>query len=220
MSRYAGESFSQRNQSLHLLGKSITFERQQTNSTTSSINATTRDINVNPIKHSQRIKQLFLPVCLHEVKHEIANHYRDVKNKRATRARAKAKRSVAALLRTRKKQRFSKLAATASTIIQRRRMGHRRRFLCQREVLQIPSFTFPRYSFQGASSQFRLHGFGINFNISISSKQRWYTFSLVEKPGCIVDTLRCLALGAKLIPTSLLFSWRLKRNDNTGNWIV
>lgn len=157
MRRNASETSSSRNKSsFFLLGKSITFERQQTNSSNSSINATTSDINVNPIKHSQRIKQLFLPVCLHEVKHEIANHYRDVKNRRATRARAKAKRSVAALLCKRKKQRFSKLAATASTIIQRRRMAHRRRFRCQREVLQIPSFTFPRYYFQDTSSELHL----------------------------------------------------------------
>lgn len=157
MNRNANEPFTQCNKSLLLLGKSITFERQPTNSTNSSINSMTSDINVNPMKHNQRIKQLFLPVCLHEVKHEIANHYRDVKNKKAARTRAKAKRSVAALLRTRKKQRYSKLAATASKIIQRHRMGHRRRLLCKRKVLQIPSFTFPRYSFHGTSSHSRLH---------------------------------------------------------------
>lgn len=136
--------------SLSLLGKSIAFQKQQlrTNSTNSSISSTTSDINLNPIRHSQRIKQLFLPVCLHEVKHEIANHYRDVKRKKATKIRTKARRSLlaTALLRSRKKQqRCSRLATTASAIIHRRRMAYRRRFLFQREILQIPSFTFPRY---------------------------------------------------------------------------
>lgn len=147
MKEHACELSSQRPETLSLLGKSIAFQKQRTNSTNSSIISTKSDINENPIRHSQRIKQLFLPVCSHEIKHEIANHYRDKKRKKATKIRTKARRSLAnALLqRSRKKQRSLKLAATASAIIHRRRTAHRQRFSSHRQVLQIPSFTFPRY---------------------------------------------------------------------------
>lgn len=143
---------SSNDKSLSLLGKSIAFHEQpRIFPNKSSISLTKCDTNENPMRHSQRIKQLYLPVCLHEVKHEIANHYRDVKYKKATKTRAKAKRSLAtAFQRLRKRNRVSKLAATAATasaIMHRRRMGHRRFILSQREVLQIPSFTFPRYEF-------------------------------------------------------------------------
>lgn len=138
------ELFSQRTDSLSLLGKSIAFQKQPTNPNKSSITSKPSDINVNPMRHSQRIKQLFLPVCSHEVKHEIANHYRDMKNKKTTKTRTKARRSLNPLYRLRKKAKFSKLIATATTIMFRRGTGHRRSFAIKREVLQIPSFTFPR----------------------------------------------------------------------------
>lgn len=140
---------------LTLFGKSIAYHSKQRakDKADASICVTQNDIDVNRImRHSRRIKQLFLPVCLHEVKHEIANHYRDVKRKKATKKRIKASRRslAAALHRLRKRNPNSKLAATARTIINgRRRTGHRRLFsLNSREVLQIPSFTYPRYEFQ------------------------------------------------------------------------
>lgn len=144
MKKHHGELCAQHIESLFLLGKSIAFQKHQTNSNKSSINSRQSDISVNPMRHSQRIKQLFLPVCSHEVKHEIANHYRDVKNKKATKTRTKARRSLPALYRLRKKQKFSKLIASTRAIMQRRGMGSRRLFSIKREVLQIPSFTFPR----------------------------------------------------------------------------
>lgn len=140
------------NESLLLRGKSIEFQqhphqRRQLNniSNKSSINSSRCEINVNPMRHSKRIKQLFLPVCrMHDVKHEIANHYRDVKQKKTAKDRAKAKQSVAAMFRQRKKTKFAKLVST--TISHRRPPTiHRRLILSKREVLQIPSFTFPRY---------------------------------------------------------------------------
>lgn len=141
----------------------------------------------NPMRHIKRIKQLFLPVCAHEIKHEIANHYRDVKNKKATKeARAKAKRTVAALYRQqqlqhqqqlqelRKKAAFAKLVSTAivhrrrttttaaaqspppppSSSIHHHQQQQRRRFTLshQRNILQIPSFTFPRYKWKRRTS--------------------------------------------------------------------
>lgn len=134
-----------------VLGKSIAFQKEpRTLSDTSSINLTKSATNLIPMRLSPRIKQLYLPVCLHEMKHEIANHYRDAKYKKATKTRAKVKRSAiaAALHRLRKRNRISKFAttaATASTAMHRQKMEHRRFILSQREVLQIPSFTFPRY---------------------------------------------------------------------------
>lgn len=139
------------NESLLLRGKSIAFQQQQQHRrqpnsipNKSSINSSRSDTNVNPMRHSKRIKQLFLPVCSHEVKHEIANHYRDAKQKKAAKECAKAKRSVAALIRQRKKAKFAKLVSTAIKHRRRPPPIHRRHFLSQREVLQIPSFTFPR----------------------------------------------------------------------------
>lgn len=132
---------------LSVCGKSIAFQQPHHPNNIPKkllINAGHDDIHMNPIRHSKRIKQLFLPICSHEVKHEIANHYRDAKYKKAAKEKAKAKRSVAALFRQRKKAKFSKLVSTA--IMHRRRPPpiHRRHFLSQREILQIPSFTFPR----------------------------------------------------------------------------
>lgn len=170
------------NSSLLLLGKSIVFQQQpkqpQQQQQRSHQKATSHNKtlingnNENPMRHTKRIRQLFLPVCAHETKHEIANHYRDVKNKKATKeARAKAKRTVAALYRQqqlqhqqqlhelRKKATFAKLVATS--IVHRRRtippppppplpssINHHRQSILshQRDVLQIPSFTLPRYS--------------------------------------------------------------------------
>lgn len=151
-----------------LLGKSIVIEqqhRQCDHETTTSENKTLindNTTNENPMRHIKRIRQLFLPVCAHGAKYEIANHYKDVKNRKATKeARAKAKlyrqqqqQHQQQLLEQRKKPTFSKLVSTA--IVHRRRpplpsqsiqhLYHHRQFiLChQRDVLQIPSFTFPR----------------------------------------------------------------------------
>lgn len=183
---------------LTLLGKSIAFQRQpQTLPNKPSFGSTTSDTNVNLLRHSHRIKQLFLPVCLHEVKHEIANHYRDVKFKKAKKSnRAKAKRTLAtAMNRLRKRNRFSKLAMTAASaaataaMMHRRRMGLRRFALSQREVLQIPSFTFPRYAFQ----------FDIKATMCTHCVTQWPSSSLIKKEERkntrtyhSVDFLRCL----------------------------
>lgn len=131
-------------ESLSVCGKSIAFQQPNIIPRKLLINTSHSDIHANPIRHSKRIKQLFLPVCSHEVKHEVANHYRDAKYKKAAKEKAKAKRSVAGLFRQRKKAKFSKLVSTA--IMHRRRPPpiFRRHFLSQREILQIPSFTFPR----------------------------------------------------------------------------
>lgn len=145
-----------------LLGKSIVIQEQQQQQqhelcnhqmTTSHNNKTLiNSINENPMRHSKRIRQLFLPVCTHGVEHEIANHYKDVKNKKASKeARAKAKQQ---LHEQRKKATLAKLVSTA--FVHRRRpppsstlstsIIHHRQFISshQRHVLQIPSFTFPR----------------------------------------------------------------------------
>lgn len=134
------------NENLLLLGKSIEFHQHNGIPNKSSINSSRSDINGNPMRHSKRIKQLFLPVCSHNVKHEIANHYRDTKNKNATKVRHKAKRSLAAFFRQRKKTKFARLVTTA--FMHRRRPAHRRHILSHREVLQIPAFTFPRYGYE------------------------------------------------------------------------
>lgn len=139
-------------ENLVLRGKSIKFQQPEYSINISkqlSINSDRSDIHLNPMRHSKRIKQLFLPVCSHEVKHEIANHYRDVKYKKVVKERINAKRSATGFVRQRKKPKFAKLVSTA--IMNRRRFSlssmmlkHRPHILSQREVLQIPSFQFPR----------------------------------------------------------------------------
>lgn len=107
----------------------------------------------NPMRHSRRINQLYSTICPHEhqLKHEIANHIRDVKNRTFLRkVRNKAKRTLAAKviqrLRKTKSSGFSTAKNAFNSMIRRRRR-HRRQFpINQRNSLQIPSITFPRYS--------------------------------------------------------------------------
>lgn len=144
-----------------LLGKPIQqqpLEQCNHQKTTSHNKPLINDINKNPMRHINRIRQLFLPVCAHTDEHEIANHYKDVKNKKATKeARAKAKLyRQQQLHEQRKKAALAKLVSTA--FVHRRRpppppplpsstsITHHRQFDLshQRNVLQIPTFTFPR----------------------------------------------------------------------------
>lgn len=145
---YGELSSPSNSKSLVLLGKSIEFHKQpQTLSNKSSMIRSTRyDDVANSIKHSTRINQLYLPLCLHEAKHVTDNNYRDIKYKKTTQSRTKARRSLAAALRyTRKTNRFSRFAAIETKArIHRQRIEHQRFVWSQREVLQIPSILCPR----------------------------------------------------------------------------
>lgn len=168
-------SSSLNNPTFLLLGKSIVFQQQQQQQqqkqqrtlqkTTSHCKKLINDTNENPMRHIKRIRQLFLMMCAHGDKHGIGNHYQNEKSRQTSKARAKAKHSMATLyrqqqqqhqqqlLQQRKKATFAKLVSTA--IVHRRRavppppthssVQHRPIILSQqRDVLQIPSFTFPR----------------------------------------------------------------------------
>lgn len=140
--------------SLVLLGKSIEFHKQpKTLSKKSSMIRSARYDNVgNSIKHSTRINQLYLPLCLHEAKHETDNNYQDIKYKKTTKSRAKVRRSLATALRYKQKTNrfpgFSAIETKASAVMHRRGIEHRRSVWSQREVLQISSLTCPRYGLE------------------------------------------------------------------------
>lgn len=188
------------NESLLLLGKSIAFHQHRDISNKSSINSSRSDIHGNPMRHSKRIKQLFLPVrSLYEVKHEIANHYRDTKNKNAAKVRTKAKRSLAALYRQRKKSKFSRLISTA--FMHRRKRARRRRFFSHREVLQIPAFTFPRYELDVGPSMEGRHCCSLIFLLEIVSNQ----LKLHGSTTLLLYFVVYPSVGVKLIFTSHLF---------------
>lgn len=129
-------------ETLCLLGKSIAFYEHRTDSKHSSISSKTND--VNPIRHTQRIKQLFLPVCSHAVARQIPRPKRNAKSKKLAKTYVRTRRSLPALHRSRKRSKLAKLVATAS-LMGRKGAGQRWIALCQREILQIPSLTFPRY---------------------------------------------------------------------------
>lgn len=104
--------------------------------------------------YCRRINQLYSTVCSHEnqLKHEIANHYKDSKNRIFTRKmRQKAKQTLATkvLQRLKKKSSSSAVVATATNafkMVHRKHRRHRRRFpIKQRQIFQIPSITIPRY---------------------------------------------------------------------------
>lgn len=109
--------------------------------------------------YCRRINQLYSTVCPHEnqLKHEIANHYKDAKNRTFAHKIRKAKRTLASKIiqRIKKKPSTSMAAVTSSAVItasnafktmKRKREKSRRQFpLRHRNILQIPSITFPRY---------------------------------------------------------------------------
>lgn len=116
----------------------------------------------NSIGYCRRINQLYSTVCPHEnqLKHEIANHYKDAKNRAVARKIRKVKQTLAAKIIQRIKKKpttttTTPMAAIASSAVvtasnafktlKRKRKKCCRQFpIKHRNILQIPSITFPR----------------------------------------------------------------------------
>lgn len=121
----------------------------------------------NSIGYCRRINQLYSTVCPHEnqLKHEIANHYKDAKNRAFARKIRKVKQTLAAKIIQRIKKKPTTMSTTTATppmaaiasstvviasntfkTMKRKRKKNCRQFpIKQRNILQIPSITFPRY---------------------------------------------------------------------------
>lgn len=115
----------------------------------------------NSMGYYRRINQLYSTVCPHEnqLKHEIANHSKDAKNQALARNIRKVQQTLAAKIIQRIKKKpttaVAMAAITSSAVVNAsnafKTMKHKRK-ICRRQfpirhrnILQIPSFTFPRY---------------------------------------------------------------------------
>lgn len=112
-----------------------------------------RNVEIS-IGYCRRINQLYSTVCPHEnqLKHEIANHYKDTKNRAFAHKMREAKRTLAAKIiqRIKKEPSTTMAAVTSSAVVTAsnafKTIKSRRQFsLRHRNILQIPSITFPRY---------------------------------------------------------------------------
>lgn len=124
-----------------VFGKSIALESGKKGSSFAQNNASVQ----NPMKHFHRIKQLYSTVCQHEFKHEIANHYRSVKYKNRVKNRIKHSLSMYKNRLRNKKHKNLSVAKTTFSMAQRKALRKYRPSISKRQILHIPSFTFPRY---------------------------------------------------------------------------
>lgn len=109
-------------------GNVVNLTRQRQNVKSLPLSA-----DVNVLKHCLRMRQLYSPINFEndtKYKHEIANHYKDVKIK---------------------KKMIKKIGTGSGSAIIVNKQSKRKRFvapkpnLLSRESLQIPCFVFPRY---------------------------------------------------------------------------
>lgn len=141
------QSFSE---DFRLVGKSIKLHQPNQIEQHTSLNHQQCDKFVkSPIRYCQRINQLYSTICSHEIqlKHEIANHFKD--RNVARKLRQKSKRTMATKIIQQLKDKKSNscavvTATNAFKLIQRKRKHWRRFPIKQRQTLQIPSITFPR----------------------------------------------------------------------------
>lgn len=122
----------------------------------------------NSMGYCRRINQLYSTVCPHEnqLKHEIANHYKDTKDRAFSLKIRRARQTLAAKIIQRMKKKPTTSTTTTTTVaamaaltssaivtasnafkmMKRKRKKSNRQFpIRHRNILQIPLITFPRY---------------------------------------------------------------------------